>query len=325
MTFASLILIPLIAGFSFSITWIGSKFRTEREVGYKLYFRSAFYGLFLLTCAFLIHLSCFWRSYNPIPWIDLAATTLVPELTQLHLMYIHVCIYTLILGLGLGHVLNYLFKITPLEKIIQLQSIKNNDFEILIHKAMYENEPVSISMSNGKVYVGYVISGNEPGMVRTNLRVLPYMSGFRSEEGRVTFTTSYTDIYESVEDIDAEKFEIVLPVNDIQSINIFDFQAYAKFQKNDANVGVLLLDEAWDHLDDALKSYTQTGPIGKFIYCDELYEDPDSSFIDLVFRYDDADKMDMQISIPKEYIKFIARAAEEDIWRQDIITSDGKQ
>lgn len=69
--------------------------------------------------------------------------------------------------------------------------------------------------------------------------------------------------------------------------------------------GVLLFDEAYKHLDEALKPYIQTGPIGKYFYCTDAA--PDGLFFKMSFTPDIVDKRigdPMTIWIPLQYVKF---------------------
>ncbi len=72
--------------------------------------------------------------------------------------------------------------------------------------------------------------------------------------------------------------------------------------------GVLLFDEAYEHLDEPLKHYVQTGPIGKYFYCSDA--EPDGMFFKMSFRPDQVDDRigdPMTIWIPIQFVKFWAK------------------
>lgn len=65
------------------------------------------------------------------------------------------------------------------------------------------------------------------------------MSGFRDKDsGKAEFTTFYDLMYEHISNGNAahlspEDFEIVLPLNEIQSANLFDTDAYELFKNEE--------------------------------------------------------------------------------------------
>ena len=81
----------------------------------------------------------------------------------------------------------------------------------------------------------------------------------------------------------------------------------------DNKYGVLLFENAWKELGEALKLYQQEGPIGKYLYCKELcYDGP---MVEMTFTPEQVDnKIDcvMHISVPSNFIKFIAQAADSN-------------
>ena len=83
--------------------------------------------------------------------------------------------------------------------------------------------------------------------------------------------------------------------------------------QTDNKYGVLLFENAWKELGEALKLYEQEGPIGKYLYCKELYFD--GSFVKMIFTPEQVgDRIDcvMYISVPSNFIKFIAQAADSN-------------
>ncbi len=100
--------------------------------------------------------------------------------------------------------------------------------------------PVSLTLGHGKVYVGYVTGSIEPGEKREMLRVLPLVSGYREgAEMKLKFTTWYISIYQQINSqnlahLRPELFEIVLPLSEVKSVNLFDINAYNAFQQSPA-------------------------------------------------------------------------------------------
>ncbi len=77
--------------------------------------------------------------------------------------------------------------------------------------------------------------------------------------------------------------------------------------------GVLLFDEAYIYLEDALKPYVQKGPIGKYIYGTKVTHD--GVFLNIIIPPDIVNgpiKDEMEISIPLRFVKFISSASSSD-------------
>ena len=75
--------------------------------------------------------------------------------------------------------------------------------------------------------------------------------------------------------------------------------------------GVLLTENAWDDLTDALETYASDGPIGKYIYCREV--DTNGNYFVMVATCENADGslFDAEISLPHRYIKCCVSALDK--------------
>ena len=81
--------------------------------------------------------------------------------------------------------------------------------------------------------------------------------------------------------------------------------------KQDKVFGVLLTDEAWSDLTEALAPYTSEGPIGKYIYCHEV--ELHGNYFVMVATCDNPDGslFEAQISIPHHYVMCCVSAFEK--------------
>lgn len=173
-------------------------------------------------------------------------------------------IFTLTWGAFLGFALNYLWRwlnnvvdevikqnhpdtaqmVGGLQKQFKrLVQERGDDLEMMLLTALERTAPVLVTMANRKVYVGTVVEMVEPHIQRSSIRLLPVLSGYRHEtDCDVVFTTSYVGIFNEILNEDnndinhlaPEDFEIVLPINLIQSLSLFDISAYIRFQENKA-------------------------------------------------------------------------------------------
>lgn len=115
--------------------------------------------------------------------------------------------------------------------------VLNSDLDLILLRALEVGMPICVTLGSGKVYVGYVTGAIDPGDKRDMLRILPFVSGYRASESmKLTFTTWYTDVYqkfaqdESLGHLNPELFEVVFPLSEVMSVNLFDIQAYQAFQ-----------------------------------------------------------------------------------------------
>jgi len=75
----------------------------------------------------------------------------------------------------------------------------------------------------------------------------------------------------------------------------------------DTVCGVLLVEEAYSFLGEAISPYIKEGRIGKYIYCTSAVQN--GNFIDMTFKPEQCDgsvKDIMVISIPLNMVKFMA-------------------
>ena len=242
MGLAATLIISLIAGYAFSLTWDGSRYFAVREDGYRLTFRAAFYGVVLFLYASLIHLALITHFDRYLTYYKNVLTAFVSPGTEINdnqITLLSLAIITLAIGIFLGHLLN---KLPYSKKILLYIATFNDDFEQLVLRSVRKSMPVCVTMSNKKVYVGYAIRTIDPGEKRTFLRILPVMSGYRTATGLINFNVTYHNIYEGIQSsgenneseedlshLELGDFEKVLPYDEIQSCHLFDLVAYLSF------------------------------------------------------------------------------------------------
>lgn len=230
---AALAFIPLLSGYLFVTTWFRTSYQIKRDNSQKIYFRAAFWGLWLFALSFGI--ATFFRSeLQPfLKFMNLWREQIIltdGEALQVNLIFWLLCLGgTLLLGMIAGFILNWITALfsTPLafyyflfkdrklsfsEKAklfwykpyqnAKMSEVKkaihgfNSEIEIILFRALELGMPVSIT-TVGKVYVGYVVGSIEAEPKRESLRVLPVISGYRSKDTmKVTFTTFYDSVYQ---------------------------------------------------------------------------------------------------------------------------------
>ncbi|SDO07054.1 hypothetical protein [Pseudomonas jinjuensis] len=115
----------------------------------------------------------------------------------------------------------------------------NSDLDLILMRALEQSMPICVTLGHGKVYVGYVTGAIDPGDKRDMLRILPFVSGYRASDGlKMHFTTWYTTVYqrftkdETLSHLNPELFEVVFPLSEVKSVNLFDIRAYQAFQED---------------------------------------------------------------------------------------------
>ncbi|HHJ38097.1 MAG: hypothetical protein AXA67_02530 [Methylothermaceae bacteria B42] len=76
-------------------------------------------------------------------------------------------------------------------------------------------------------------------------------------------------------------------------------------------VGILLTEEGWKDLGEALRPYSSQGPIGKYIYCHEVV--PNGPYFTFIATPNNATDTNfkVEISIPHRYVKLFVTAHEK--------------
>jgi len=245
----TLIFITLLAGYNFGANSKTTRYFLCRNSGYSYYFRISCYGIILLITAFITFLIL--KNFTGI--IDF-----IMSLTENYYgkfdenRFIHSqIVYTGIVGFIMLFysciylVINFIIsKSEYLTDLVYQRAIRNRDFERLVYRAIRQSSLLQVSMSNGKVYVGYVIRTIDPDAERTELRMLPVLSGYRDDTGTVIFKNKYSHVLnilsddfveidcintdEEMDDIGLADFEIVLPYGEIRHSSLFDYFIYSQ-------------------------------------------------------------------------------------------------
>jgi hypothetical protein len=125
--------------------------------------------------------------------------------------------------------------------------------EILLEDSIQRSLPVAVTLKNGKFYIGWVLQNFDPAYERKYVRLLPTDSGYRDPTThKLNFTTNYSPVLREVVRrldeaeaatgsvrpakaanlhtlVEPEDFQIVLPVTEIQSTVLWDWESYALF------------------------------------------------------------------------------------------------
>lgn len=236
----SLAFLALMGGFLFAHLCHFTSFRASRAESHRLLYLSAAWGIALVVLArgallllgWLlpgVHLSLrtTWRTIAPVDTSALATGALM-------------------LGLVLPLLVN---RVYPRDRVSRrLIKTKGSELEKLLYKSVDSGIPVSITLKNLKVYVGWPTSTPDPSKTETmsDIRLQPILSGHRNKDDhKLTFTTTYERVYDAVVNKELHReqiadFQIVIPVTEITSANLFSLTLdQSFFAIEDATTGLL--------------------------------------------------------------------------------------
>lgn len=198
----NLLILPLLGGYIFLRYWNPTRYHALRAEKERLIMLAAIPGVISLIIAygamktgqylFPCELGgyCFqtwWIKTVPFDYIGTAITALILA--------------------GLAWI--PLNRLGPCQRNRAIARIIEEDgipLDVLLKKAQDETKTVSVTMGNGKVYVGWVTHLFNPAFQTLFIQILPTKSGYRTtDRNTVTFTTFYSNALDQIEkDFDAK-------------------------------------------------------------------------------------------------------------------------
>lgn len=110
-----------------------------------------------------------------------------------------------------------------------------DQLELLIFDSVLSKEPIQVTLSNAKVYVGSVLESLDPASQAKHMKLQPIMSGYRRDDnGKVDFNTFYEDVLADLSDAVAKAraatFQLIIPIDKVVTASGFDFEAWQQFE-----------------------------------------------------------------------------------------------
>ena len=214
-------IIPLLCGYWFLTHCNFTKFRSLRDSGYHVLFRSAIFGLVLFVLSHIVARfldSVFPVSQNFEVWQDwMPIESSVPLTLTIFVAWLLPIVFN-----------NFYSEIKSARKVAK----QNGDFiELLIDQSTNEELFIELSLRSGKSYMGYVIESQLPRQSEADVVLVPMASGYRNLETReLEFTTHYFSIFDKFDNKEIDDFRIVIPMSEIISVRLFDEEVYSHFQ-----------------------------------------------------------------------------------------------
>lgn len=225
----NVLLLPLLGGYVFLRYWNRTHFSSRRYSGERLLFHAAIAGILFLAAAFVVTrflnwaypgVGLWWRRMLPFPYSGTAFVALA-------------------IGGLLWIPLNW-FSRSRVDAADRAIEEMGDYLETLLVRAIRRTKPVSATLKSGKTYIGFVVASIDPSVDRRFISLLPLQSGYRNGEHQLVINTDYARVYERINEESRPEpeldelmkdFIIVLPVAEIQSVNIFDRDAYRLFNE----------------------------------------------------------------------------------------------
>lgn len=215
---ANLLLLPLLAGFCFTHLLHSTRFRIQLEDGNRLLLASSIAGVILLATSRLVVIIL--KQFACGLTVRHAWFAFAPQ----EMAYLGTASGALILGCLVPILVNCAF----LSEAQAKDRALSRDFSLagFFHSAARNGNLVSITLSNRKWYVGYIVDaptkGTKPGSF---FGLLPVLSGYRDKDDLTTKrTTSYLDALESTKD--PSVYTIIIPMSEVTTANRFLVEAY---------------------------------------------------------------------------------------------------
>jgi hypothetical protein len=219
----NLLLFPLIGGYLFLIRFNRTKFYHQRIDRQKLLFNSSAVGLIFLLIAYIISALTGYFSSNTIYWVE---HNLYPKLDTPYLG-------TTLLACLLGPVIAFLGNLYWSEEkaLFEVYHKNGSELEKFLYKSLTNKWMISMTLTSNKVYAGYVKTISKPSEERT-LIIHPMLSGYRDlNTKKIQITTDYIQLYEGIDISKRDDFYIIIKVDDVTSVNRFDPDIYAMFNR----------------------------------------------------------------------------------------------
>lgn len=220
----NLLILPLLGGYIFTSYWNPSRVNASRYSGQRLLLHAAVAGVVWLTLAFLLttilasRLPVFSEAWSQLIPFEYAGTSLI----------------SFLLGAVAWVPANWFFDRD--QHAVRAVEMRGDFLETLLNKAVEETGQIMVTLSNGKVYVGFVTSNFDPSFDRKYMRMMPMLSGYRDEHTKdLVITNDYARVYQeliteqSPELENADRFQLVVPVQEIRSASLFDPDVYELF------------------------------------------------------------------------------------------------
>lgn len=253
----NLLLLPLLGGYLFAFIWHRTRFYVIRAEKEKLLIISSICGLGSIILAYSLHLLCCY--FFPCSSYNFCLSEMWRK--NIPFEYSDISLLSFFLGIFTALFLNR-FKDKDINKVIDEVIQKDGEpFELLLRRAQKDDIVVSITMKNGKVYLGKIKHQFDPGSITKFISIMPVGSGYRDNDTKSFISTinykntldiikrealALQKVAKALQDGDekarynlvikyrklskaSDLFLLVLPVSEIVSASFYDTEIQGKY------------------------------------------------------------------------------------------------
>ena len=219
-----LLLVPALAGYILQTQLHPYRYRTLRESGQHVVFRSALTGSVLLLLA---QLSVdIVNRYIPVP------VTYVNELFGSE--YTAAALLSFFFALAVWPVVN---RRTTKDSAAIRAAQENGELKgVFVTEALVGSELVEVSLNTGKVYIGQIVQSGIGMSSQFDFMIVPTYSGFRNRETQeLEITQHYSRTIKRMLGKDQAwiEFSIVISISDVVSVRFFYPELYRESSNNE--------------------------------------------------------------------------------------------
>lgn len=220
----NLLLFPLVGGYYILIRFELLRYIQYRLESQRILLNSAFAGIILLTCCFVMR--------GLVNIILPSVIQYLGEHMPVKSQYFGTTSFSLVAAVLFTEIANLFVN----RKNAIKQSLKKagNELELLMSSSFFDAPLLQFTMDSGKVYIGWVKEIPKP-FTTNYIRITPALSGYRNEKKELVFTTQYLSVYASyitdgsVSDQSELMTDLVLKVDKINTASFFDMEMYKRF------------------------------------------------------------------------------------------------
>ena len=192
---AFIILIILTSGFFFTSSYPLARFKQIRATGWALYLHSFSWGLPFAFSGMII--TSILEEVWPALFVFLSQFSLIGVFDTNGASVVIWTVITLLQPWAIGV---YLRRYGNFHKAIE-KSAAENDFKAMLYKVTNNGYAVQVSLSSGKVYIGYLFTINNEDMLKNAeyMSLWLILSGYRDEKTKcLKITNNYKSQYKKL-------------------------------------------------------------------------------------------------------------------------------
>ncbi len=264
---AFIVVFILISGYLFVYNSSYQRFTARREDGQRYYFRCGAFGMFFIVLGIVV--SFILDQLNiPSYLLQLADLSVEQFLGPTYKMPIREY-WGIKMTIGAGLAVPFAWLFALIENFFRdeektrdyIYENLSSDMERFLSLCGAETKTILITLSNQKIYVGFVTDVRLENSEIDYFTILPVLSGYRCKEKlTVNFTTNYYVHYENLlddngnplngEGASLEDFIELIPVSEIVHIGKFDIETYKQFCNPPLATAMSLASITWMEPDD---------------------------------------------------------------------------